>query len=140
MSTPNIRAAIANQRRSQRILLSVRLAVTGKRSSGTGFKENTATLVVSAHGGLLLLKEDVAVGQTLLLKNLRTNEELSCTVINITPGGSGAAEVGIEFSEPNAKFWRVSFPPEDWTSQSPEAKPLVFKPAAPKPAKPKPGA
>jgi hypothetical protein len=26
-------------------------------------------------------------------------------------------EVGIEFSEPSALFWRVNFPPEDWNPE-----------------------
>jgi hypothetical protein len=30
--------------------------------------------------------------------------------------------VGIEFDEPAPRFWRVAFPPEDWSPHSPEAK------------------
>ena len=127
MSTPIIRpGAPANQRRSQRIVLSVRLEVSGRRKNGAAFAEDTATLIVSAHGGLLLLKEVVWAGQTLTLRNVMTTEEISCTVVDTNPVANGAAEVGIEFSEPNPKFWRVSFPPEDWTPRSPEAKKMVL--------------
>ena len=139
LSTPNIRSlALANQRRSPRILLSVRLSVSGKRMNGKTFQEESFTLVVNAHGGLLLLKETVELGQTLTLKHSRTAEEVSCWVKNIGAITNGVAEVGIEFSEPNSKFWRVSFPPEDWTPQSPEAKPVVFVPAPRKVVKAKP--
>jgi hypothetical protein len=31
-------------------------------------------------------------------------------------------EVGIELEKPSPRFWRVSFPPEDWTPRSAEAK------------------
>src|SRR5437879_2981864 len=66
MSTPNIRPTqTANQRRSQRILLSVPLRVSGKRANGTPFVEHTKTLIVSAHGALLQLKEPVQDGQAL---------------------------------------------------------------------------
>src|SRR5258707_11238360 len=45
MSTPNTRPTLtANQRRSQRILLSVPLRVSGKRVNGTLFVEHTKTL------------------------------------------------------------------------------------------------
>jgi hypothetical protein len=127
VSTPNTRpAASAKQRRSQRVLLSVRLEVSGKRTNGVAFTENTSTLVVNAHGGLLLLKEAVMEGQILTLKHTRTTEETSATVMNVGPKTSGVTEVGIEFSKPNPKFWRVSFPPEDWTPHSVDAKPITF--------------
>ena len=110
MSTPDIRPALsATQRRSQRVLLSVRLAVSGKRTNGTLFAEPTSTLIVNAHGGLILLKEGVTVGQVLTLKHLRTNEEISCAVVNISPRAGAPAEVGIEFSKPSPSFWRIFF-------------------------------
>src|SRR5208337_1941519 len=49
----------ANQRRSQRILLAVPLRVSGKRSTGTPFMELTNTLIVNAHGALMVLREPV---------------------------------------------------------------------------------
>jgi hypothetical protein len=139
VSTPNTRpAASAKQRRSQRVLLSVRLEVSGKRTNGVAFIEDTSTLIVNAHGGLLLLKEVVAEGQLLTLKHTRTTEETSCTVMNIGPKTNGLTEVGVEFSKPNSKFWRVSFPPEDWTPHSPDAKPVTFNPRSVPVLKPQP--
>jgi hypothetical protein len=139
VSTPNIRsAASAKQRRSQRILLSVPLEVSGKRSNGVAFREDASTFVVNAHGGLLLLKEVVFEGQILTLKHTRTTEEISCTVMNIGAKANGVTEVGIEFSKPNPKFWRVSFPPEDWTPQSADAKPVTFNPRSFPTVKPQP--
>ena len=49
----------ANQRRSQRILLSVPLCVSGRRADGTAFVEHASTLIVNASGGLVALKEAV---------------------------------------------------------------------------------
>jgi hypothetical protein len=34
----------------------------------------------------------------------------------------GKAEIGLEFTTPNSTFWRVAFPPEDWTPKHPEAR------------------
>ena len=126
MSTQNIRPTqTANQRRSQRILLSVPLRVSGKRANGTPFVEHTKTLIVSAHGALLQLKEPVQDGQALSIRNVTTGEEIPCKVVDLNPGANAVAEVGIEFWQPNPRFWRVSFPPADWTARSPEAKRFV---------------
>jgi len=31
-------------------------------------------------------------------------------------------QVGVEFMLPNPTFWRVAFPPKDWTPRHPDAK------------------
>jgi hypothetical protein len=141
MSTPNIRPApTANQRRSQRILLSVPLRVSGKRVNGTTFVEHTKTLIVSAHGALLQLQEPVLQGQSLNLRNVVTGEEVACQVVDLNPGSSGLAETGVEFGQPNPRFWRVSFPPTDWSPRSPEAKRFAASPIATPPAAKEPAA
>ena len=142
MSSSNIRPTLtANQRRSQRILLSVPLRVSGNRRNGTAFVEHTKTLIVSAHGALLQLQEPVLQDQSLNLRNVVTGEEVVCKVVDLNPGATGLAEIGVEFAQPNPRFWRVSFPPTDWSTHNPEAKrvatrqnvaPPVIKPPAAK--------
>ncbi len=123
MNTPNLRpSALANQRRSQRILLAVPLRVSGKRVNGAAFVEHVNTLIVNAHGALIPLSAAVREGQPLNLRNMTTGEEVHCTVVDLNPGANGVPEVGVEFVEPNPRFWRVSFPPVDWSTRSPEAK------------------
>lgn len=123
MSTVNVRQGqYANQRRSQRILLSVPVKVTGKRANGTKFEELTSTLIVNAHGALLQLREAVKEGNLVEVRNVVTNEELACMVVDVATASNGTFEVGVEFSIANPKFWRVSFPPADWSPRSPEAK------------------
>jgi hypothetical protein len=135
MSTPNIRPTqAANQRRSQRILLSVPLRIAGKRTNGTAFVEFTKTLIVNAHGALLQLQEPVREGQALSVRNVTTGEEAPCKVVDLSPGANGAAEIGVEFAQPNSRFWRVSFPPADWSTRSPEAKRFAPSPSAAPPA------
>ena len=134
MSTTNSRPPLAaNQRRSQRILLSVPLRVSGKRVNGTAFVEHTKTLIVSAHGALLQLQEPVLQDQSLNLRNVATGEEVLCKVVDLNPGATGLAEIGVEFEQANPRFWRVSFPPADWSTHKPEAKRVASNPNAPKP-------
>jgi len=47
------------------------------------------------------------------------------------PVRGGQGEIGLEFSEPRPAFWRVTFPPEDWSPRHPEARTLIL-PAYPK--------
>ncbi|MGB2635685.1 MAG: PilZ domain-containing protein [Candidatus Acidiferrum sp.] len=117
MSTPHVQ-----QRRSQRILLSISILVSGQHANGSPFSERTKTHVVNAHGALIELREPVLAGQKVRIKHLATNEEVICTVADINPGTTDIPEVGIAFAKPSPSFWRVSFPPEDWTPRSPEAK------------------
>lgn len=136
LSTPDIRPGQStSQRRSQRILFSMPLRVSGKLVNNSAFAEYTSTLIVNAHGGLILLQQAVSPGQIVTLKNVRTEEEVPCTVVYIHPRASGVQEVGVEFEQPNSRFWRVLFPPEDWTPHSPEAKGFVNKPGPPVAAK-----
>lgn len=120
MSNPH-----ANHRRSQRILLTVPIVISGTLSNSAPFSERASTLIVNAHGALIQLRERVLVGQQLRMRNSTTNEEIVCTVVDINPGNASMSEVGVEFSVPCPHFWRVSFPPTDWTPRSPEAKRLV---------------
>lgn len=123
MSTPHIRPGpYANQRRSQRVLLSVAVVVSGARANAAPFSERTSTLVVNAHGALIRLREPVIMGQKVRMKNLATNEEINCTVTDIISGNTAVPEVGVAFSEPSPRFWRVSFPPADWSPRGTEAK------------------
>ena len=118
-----------NQRRSQRIVLAVPLEVPGIRLNGKRFIENSKTLVISAHGGLILLREAVNKEQILTIRNLQTLEELRCLVVDICQGQDGMNEVGVQFVGGSSRFWRVSFPPVDWNSRSPEAKRYEKAPA-----------
>lgn len=85
--------------------------------------EETHTLIVNAHGALIQLALTVELGQLLGIKNAQTMEELICRVVHLGPDQSGKREVGIEFEVPSPRFWRIAFPPADWTPRSPDAKP-----------------
>ena len=123
MSTMGLRTEkTSDQRRSQRVILSMSVVIDSAGFGGSKVREETFTLVVNAHGALVLLSSKVIAGQLLTIKNVKTQEELYCLVVTVRPNSSCKAEVGIEFIEPSPRFWRISFPPEDWTPRSPEAK------------------
>jgi hypothetical protein len=114
-----------NQRRSQRILISASIRVSGMAPTGAVFEENTSTIVVNAHGALIFMKEKVWIGQALTMQHVASQEEIDCIVKGINPEPDGVPEISIEFQKPCPRFWHISFPPSDWTSRSPEAKGFV---------------
>ena len=123
MSTLNVRQnPYHDRRRSQRVLLSVAVRISGADAAGMAFAEDTTTVVVSAHGGLVLLKTAVRQGQRLKIRNVNTDEETACIAVEANVASAQTREVGVEFVAPAPRFWRISFPPVDWNSRSPEAK------------------
>jgi hypothetical protein len=103
----------ANRRRSQRVILSVPVTLSGNGAKGT-FTESTKTLVVNAHGALLTLVAKVTQGQQMELKSASNPETQTCKVVYIGPTVQGQTQVGIEFTKPAPHFWHVAFPPENW--------------------------
>jgi hypothetical protein len=129
-TTPTRLIKYTNQRRSQRVMLAVKILVGGDRLNGKKFSEETQTSVVNAHGALILLGEKVTLGQSLTIRNVKSNEELLAEVVDVGAVPDEKSEVGIEFLEPSPRFWRIAFPPGDWSPRNPEAK-STTSPVAP---------
>lgn len=130
----------ASLRRSQRVCLSVPIAVSKSDPGKPRVTEDTRTLIVSAHGALFVLEMPVQPGELLTLKHKKTQEQLVCRVINSSPDQSGKSEVGVEFEHPLPKFWRIAFPPADWSPRSADAKPPTPHPLGGRPMVKKVGA
>jgi len=111
-----------NRRRSQRALMRIPVRVSGESADGAGFVERTHTLSISAHGALVIVNTPVNQGQRFILSNIATGAALECVVVNMERTPNGPVEVGVEFTLPNPNFWRVAFPPRDWTPRHPDAK------------------
>ena len=103
-------------RRSRRIDLDVPVLVHRSPKEGPQFYENTKTLVVSAHGALLALKGMVAPRQRLFLQNTTSGQQEECRVVSVNKDLTGPPTVAVEFTKPAPGFWRVAFPPSDWSS------------------------
>jgi hypothetical protein len=113
------------RRRSQRVLMQIAVRVRGKDAQGQAFEEETETLAINAHGALILVNARVISGGKVMMQNKRTQEEQECHVVFLGPVRAGRTEIGLEFSEPRPTFWRVAFPPEDWTLKHPDARPIT---------------
>jgi hypothetical protein len=112
----------ASRRRSQRVLMQVHVRIRGTDSLSKSFEEQAVTLAINAHGALISLKHRLTHGSKVQLRHNMTDEEQECHVVHLGQVRDGKTEVGLEFLEPHPGFWRVAFPPEDWTPKSPEAR------------------
>lgn len=106
--------AAPTRRRSQRLFLQVRVIVEGKLPSKSTFSEEAHTIVVNAHGALIEIDHSLDQGQIVTLRNVRTSETIECKIKLVTPAG-GRFSTAFEFIKPNPDFWRISFPPDDWS-------------------------
>jgi hypothetical protein len=104
--------------RSQRIELNVPVVVHGPPSEGPQFYERAQTLVVNAHGALMALAEKVRPKQTLLMQNLNGGELKECRVVYVEKELTGPTKVAVEFTRPAPSFWRIAYPPADWTAST----------------------
>src|SRR5712671_4293642 len=98
----------ASPRRSSRVFHKMRVQAQGRGHNRKKFKETCETVVVSGHGGLLLLKHEVDDGEMLVITNPETQEEQECRVVYLGEPGD-RQRVGVEFLTPAPRFWGVEF-------------------------------
>jgi hypothetical protein len=110
-----------SQRRSSRVFTRIPVRAAGKDLLGKKFKENSQTIVINAHGGLLYLQAELQVGAELVLINPGTEEEQDCRVVYLGDTSEKGTRVGVEFLSPSPHFWGVEFAQKDWASHSPSA-------------------
>ena len=96
-------------RRSGRVFHRIRVQAQGRSHDRKKFKETCETVVVNAHGGLLVMKHEVDNGEMLVLTNPLTQEEQECRVVYIGDVAEKGQRVGIEFLTPAPRFWGVEF-------------------------------
>lgn len=102
-------------RRSLRVAIDMPVEVVAQSLDGTTFRQDTRTTVVGAHGALLVLATTTDIKPFLLLINKKTGGEGQCRVAYQKRIESGKVELGIEFVDPQPRFWRIAFPPDNWS-------------------------
>lgn len=103
-----------HRRRSERVMLQMKVKVIAEDHEHKRRQEEALTLVVNAHGGLLKMRMHVYVGQPMLLANPHNKLEQNCRVVRVEDTSPEFFSVAFEFEKPNPKFWPVVFPPADW--------------------------
>jgi hypothetical protein len=114
MTTTEIQASA--QRRSSRVFTRISVRVQGKSLDGRKFRENSHTIVINAHGGLIYLQHEVELGAELVVANPITEEEQECRVVYLGDTSEKGTRVGVEFLSPSPHFWGIEFAQPDWTA------------------------
>lgn len=121
----------SSRRRTQRVKIAIPITVRIPRANASFYEETTETVVVNAHGCLARLAVPLEQDQQIRIINSKSNEEQDCMVVWIGKFTEGKTEVGFEFSQPAPRFWRITFPPEDW---NPADRKLPTAPPIPQPS------
>jgi hypothetical protein len=96
--------ASKSPRRSGRAFLKMKLQAQGRAHDGRKFRETCETVVVNAHGALILLKHEMDNGEMLVLTHPETMEEQECRVVFLGEPAD-RQRVGVEFLTPAPRFW-----------------------------------
>jgi hypothetical protein len=103
------------RRRSERVLLQIRVIVETTTDEGRWVRLDAFTLVVNAHGGLLELALKLAKGQKMVLMNPVLGVQEPCRVVDTRRSQDAHFTVAFEFDSPAPQFWPISFPPANWS-------------------------
>jgi len=102
----------------------VKEVVLGTTPHTEPFEEQTSTMIIFPQGGVLRMNSTVAVGQMLVLTNLKSRQDAICRVVKVRPNANLAAYIEVEFTQRQPGFWGAHFP-------SDEAAPAKFAPVPP---------
>ena len=124
------RVASSPDSRIAAISAEIPIEIHGSRKSVTdghpieAFQEETVSVIVFPHGGIVRLGADVSKGQMVAVTNLNTQRGMLCRVANVRTYPNLKHYVEVEFAHPAPGFWGVKFPNEVST----EAEPLAAAP------------
>jgi hypothetical protein len=102
----------AEQRNSERLLLTIPIRVMGFDPRSGTFTEDTHTVVVSRAGALIVLQHRVSPDDTLRIVNLENYAEADFRVVGPARYEAGQlSQWGVECLEPGRSIWSIEFPP-----------------------------
>jgi c-di-GMP-binding flagellar brake protein YcgR len=109
------------RRRTLRVSMALPVIVHGQNEMGEKFYVKAMTYSVNQQGGLVAMEEAmeerVAPGQSLIIVNENTSRSAEARVAHVRRDRDGKLYVGLEFVNPDANFWKMTFP-------TPGARPL----------------
>jgi periplasmic protein TonB len=147
VSAASPRVAPSPASRIAAVSAEIPIEIHGSRKSPTdghpieAFQEETVSVIVFPHGGVVRLAAEVSKGQMVAVTNLNTQRGMLCRVANVRTYPNLKHYVEVEFAQPAPGFWGVNFPQEVSSAAKPvtaepqEVSP-VARPAAPEPSEP----
>ena len=106
--------SILGRRRTERILVPVRIRVIGNDASGVSFAEETVTVSFNQQGARISLTHSLLPDDIVLVKNLENGAEEEFRVVGALQQVFGSrCEWGLEAINPESGIWGMEFTPKD---------------------------
>jgi periplasmic protein TonB len=84
-------------------------AVRGLPPQTEPFEEETSSMIVFPHGGVLRMSTSASAGQMLVLTNLKSRQDAICRVVKVRSYSNSSSYVEVEFTHRQPGFWGVYF-------------------------------
>jgi len=102
-----------SQRRSDRVLITLPVSISGTDAAGTPFSEDATTVTVSQNGAAVAVKTPLVPGQEVVIRRprLRVPRVAECLVAGKVGDQAGLQVFAVAFRKPAVGFWDIYFPP-----------------------------
>lgn len=97
-------------RRSDRVSLEVPIEVVGTGAMGSDFLDKTRAILVSRHGGKIILNRILSPDQEITVLCPSTGKEGAARVVGHVGEGPEGHYYGIAFLDPDINLWGIEFP------------------------------
>jgi hypothetical protein len=97
------------ERRSSRAFVRAKFMAVGKNHRGKRFRQVCETIVVSGHGCLFCINQELEMGAILTVVSPVTHEEQECRVVYVGEESAKGCRIAIEFLTPAPRFWGMEF-------------------------------
>jgi hypothetical protein len=102
----------SDKRRSDRLMLTVPLTLSGADSKGAVFKDSARTVTLNRHGARIVSPRLLTSGQTIQITNLVSRREAVFRVVGpLSPHSEKGGEWGVELLDGQENIWGIQFPP-----------------------------
>jgi hypothetical protein len=98
------------RRRTRRAVMCINVLVFGEVEGGEKFRYWTRSVSVSGHGGVVLLEQELEVGQALHVMNEYNGKKATARIVAVRSSKEGQVQASFEFTEGGEKFWSMTFP------------------------------
>ena len=99
------------KRASERIELEMSIEIAGTDCLGFQFFDRTRTVVISRHGGKIVLERKLAPQQEVTVRCLSTGLEAAACIVGQLEKCTGSYCYGIKFLDEKDNIWDIKFPP-----------------------------
>lgn len=112
------------RRRSQRVMIPIRIIASGTDANGAQFREAAHTIEISRYGALIAFRERPPWGSEVVIENPVRCRSARARVVWCGDSSSQKQRfaIAVEFAEPQGirGLWGIEFPPPDWKARPPD--------------------